>query len=129
MGSSKSLIFVYLKKNIFYYIMLNILKNIYFEVCFYIKMIKICFQQNSIIKYNNIKDIIFNTMMKHFDYCFKIVNSGIGKYLIIKNKDTGETYTSLNFGSYDYMGMSNIILPNERDYLIHLYHKYQIQSL
>jgi serine palmitoyltransferase len=108
--------------------MLNILKNIYLEVCFYIDMIKICFQQNSIVKYNNIKDIVFNAMMKHFDYCFKIVNSGIGKYIIIKNKDTGETYTSLNFGSYDYMGISNIILPNEREYLIELYHKYKIQS-
>ena len=101
------------------------IKSVLYEAFFYTDLIKnFCLQ----MYYNpNMKDILYNTFCAHFNYNnFRIVNSSIGKYISVCDKDTNTYNISLNFGSYDYMGMTNII--ENRDKLVSLYEKYNINS-
>ena len=87
--------------------MFGFIKNIFLEVCFYVGIIKIYFQQNK-KSYFNFKENLIDAIYKHYDYnFFKIVNSSIGKYISVQDKIAKKYSIALNFGSYDYMGMSN----------------------
>ena len=108
--------------------MFGYIKEFCLEVYFYTSIIKIYFQQTP-NKNITFKDKVLNAIQKYFDYnFFKIVNSGVGKHISVLDKEQNKYSIALNFGSYDYMGMSNMKLPNEREYLVNLYNKYKINT-
>uniref|UniRef100_A0A6C0IJA6 Aminotransferase class I/classII large domain-containing protein n=1 Tax=viral metagenome TaxID=1070528 RepID=A0A6C0IJA6_9ZZZZ len=80
--------------------------------------------------YNNsgsLSDILYNSLCIYGNHNnFRIVNTGVGKYISVQNKDTQTYSIALNFGSYDYMGMTNKLY--NREHLVDLYDKYQIQA-
>ena len=98
--------------------MFRFIKELYREITFYVCLIKIYFQQNK-KSYFNFKENLINVLFTHYDYNnFKTVNSGISKYISVFDKEEQQYRVALNFGSYDYMSMSNIKLPNDLDNLI-----------
>ena len=103
------------------------LQIIYYELLFFFEIAVIFFKQYFTSGKNvSIGDTLYNSLCIYGNHNnFRVVNSGVGKYISIQDKDTDKYSLALNFGSYDYMGMTNKL--HNRIKLVELYKKYQIR--
>jgi serine palmitoyltransferase len=103
---------------------------IFYEFIFYIKLTFILlgeFLKNILKGDFNLKKIFTNSLFTYFNYNnFRIVNSSVSKYINVQNRCSNTYIQSLNFGSYDYMGITNVL--EKREELVNLYEKYELQS-
>ena len=103
---------------------MNFLTKLYYEVIILIELFFLTIK-NYFSNKGNIMFCIIDSLYLIFDYnFFRIVNSSVGKYISVQNVEENKYELALNFGSYDYMGFSNI--RNNRDSLIKLYNEYNI---
>lgn len=104
--------------------------DILYEIYFCIRFMLI-FTHDLLLNFSqlkiNLKETLTFVLYKEFNFNnFRIVNSPVSKFINVENKLTNNYSVALNFGSYDYLGMTNSNI--NKSTLVDIYNIYNINT-